>query len=366
MSARIKKIKEDAAKRDSPHSKVPSKTEMSQAKRYTIDDLEKFFITKYRPAVTRSKIFGQLRKIRMRKNESPTATLDRIETALEYARDTIELLNTENGFQMGEITDTDRRDLLIYVFCTKNVIPNVNDGEINKMMAQRVRIKELKHDITEWRAVATAITTRISTAYFTGIDKFKIIHYEPIPLPFWEVTTQKTDPQSKQKIKSQQPKNNRKRRRETETTDSQAPPRKKRRKNDNINADKKEIPGKQCWRCGRTNHTCHDCHAVVDVNGHSFKVSDRRNLNEMPFKKPFRGNKKGKTKWKKYNDKPDSTQIRNKDNNNNNHLSVTLSEDQISTLFTLQQQAMQQPDTNQSIVSLLGSLTENVKPPRRT
>ena len=338
---------------------------MSKAKRYTIDDLEKFFITKYRPAVTRSKIFGQLRKIRMRKNESPVATLDRIETALEYAQDAIQLLNTENAFQMGEITDTDRRDLLIYVFCTKNVMPNVNDGEINKMMAQKVRVKELKHDITEWRTEATAVTTRLSTAYFSGIDKFKIIHYEPIPLPFWEVTPQMTDPQLKQKTKPQQPNNPRKRPRETEATNNQSRPRKKRRRDNSINNDKKEISGKQCWRCGRTNHTCNDCHAIVDINGHSFKISERRNLNEMPFKKSFGGNKKGKNRWRKYGEKSDFSQNHNNTNNNNNHLSITLNENQMSTLFSLQQQAIQQPDTDQSVASLLETLTKNIQSPRR-
>ena len=116
------------------------------AKIYTMESMQAFFMTSYRPCITRSRIFRELLSIRMRYNENPREVLDRVVEALSNARKTITLYNAAGiGVPIDRIRPADRTLILTTVFCTKNnCAQEKNEGGINALVQKRIEDIQLQ------------------------------------------------------------------------------------------------------------------------------------------------------------------------------------------------------------------------------
>ena len=126
--------------------------EKTQADIYSTDKMQEFFITNFRPTVSRGNLFRHLKSIRMRYNENPRMVVARVDTAIKYAKRTIALLNKDaQSTNIQEIHDADVAEVLRFVFCVRNNRSDEsNNGGINKLMQQSVRRKKLGHDLQTW------------------------------------------------------------------------------------------------------------------------------------------------------------------------------------------------------------------------
>ena len=273
---------------------------------YSVESMQKFFIRNWRPTCKRSNIFRILYSIRMRRNENPRAVVDRISTAVGYATDTIRLINETGGEQMQEISDDDITTLLAHVFCNTNNSPTYNNqGGINELMQKLVRSKKplyasvavppavIATAFTPYYTIAETIVADISGRWYAKDKKYEIQYYDPQALPLWETVIKKTPhpkphprPHPKPKRGPQYPQspNDRKRQPSTPQSPYQPPTKRPRYPRPNRGPSNPRFRNVQCWRCGFPGHPSDDCKSLRDINGQTFRYSDRRALKDMPFR----------------------------------------------------------------------------------
>ena len=172
---------------------------LKASKNYPLAAIKSFLITNYRPSMNRCRIIGQIRRIRMRYNENPVDAVNRAVTALTYASDTIKLLDSAPGaVKLGDITKTEKQQLLMYVFCDMNYnLEQKNHGGINEEMREIARKEKLDHDVERWKKAANTVVQKIRSPYYATDPELQYVWYPPIPLPLWEtVTKTKKTPQT--------------------------------------------------------------------------------------------------------------------------------------------------------------------------
>ena len=148
LAAQKEEIENKVKEGDGNHNNKPTDEQYAAAAIYKYESMETFFITHYRPQITKSRIYGQLKRIVMRKNENPRIVLEHAKSAIAYAKKTIELLN-KPVVTVGTLTNQDVKDILTYIFCTNNMITGKNDGGINKSGNEKSR-KQWDHNIGNW------------------------------------------------------------------------------------------------------------------------------------------------------------------------------------------------------------------------
>ena len=272
---------------------------------YTTDAMQSFFMTNFRPTITRGQIFGQIKSIRMRYNENPQEVLSRVIEAIDYAKRTIELLNeTRAGLPMQLISDEDITQILVFIFGTKNNHPRErNVGLINRLVHKKITDDELIYDNeNEYAAYSNAINklcTKISGLHHAGDSRYKPVHYEPYPLDLWEVPQQKPKPvrPTQQPTKPPtKPKPYTPKRRNPYDRDGTPKPKRPRptpRPTPRTPTTPTQPRQRKtvCWRCGRDNHKVNDCIAVYDINGEYIGRDGRKEYKDMPFRHGYKAPK---------------------------------------------------------------------------
>jgi len=291
----------------------PTAEQKAQAAIYTTLSMQKFFIKHFRPRVTRGAIFRQLLSIRMRYNENPRQTMDRIATAIEYAFQTIKLLNAaETSVPIAMLQKTDITEVLNTIFCIKNYNKTENNrGGINKLVRNAWRERQGKLAFTPiqkfapYYTIIDEIVSNCTGALYAGDEEFQIQHYDPISLPMWETPAVKTTPAPSRSPKPDTPKPNtptRKRKRERGTTPRSpySPPSKRQRPTPGPTSNSHPNSSKSnettiCFRCGKRGHHAKTCYSKMDVNMNPLKKNDRRKLSEMPYRGDYKSPKQPTT-----------------------------------------------------------------------
>lgn len=294
------------------------------ARTYTVVDMQRFFIKRYRPTITRKRIIKEIQKVRMRYNENPYIVAETVKQALLWANATIMLLNLDmddRNLKIAPITNPERFELLKAVFCTTNENNNNSQGAVNKLMQRRLRKLKPDHDLDTWIAIAREVAQSVSGTFYAEDHQCKIRHYDPYPLPLWEKQTNQK-PSNPSSLKPKTPNYSRKRKRfPRQPTQNDSQPPTKRPKFDPKSKSKPKQKGDttkmQCWRCGRRGHSFKSCVSGKDINGKYLGKEERREISEMEFRssypnkpprplnqaqvkqKPQRWNKYGKSKGSK-------------------------------------------------------------------
>ena len=268
-----------------------------QATIYTSASMQNFFMRDYRPTITRGNLFRQLHKIRMRKNENPRLVIDRMVQAIKYAKRTIELMNDTDttGEEIQKIHHADITELFTRLFCS--TLDGEELGEINKLMRKQFRIHKPKYAnarkaYTPFYTVAETVVSELSTQWYSKDKDYKIIHYDPIPLPLWEATTTKIKkepniPKSftpKQYTPKQTPSKRNKRPYYNPQYTPQSQPQRKRPR---YNPQHKPSSNVQCFRCGKIGHTAPKCRSKTDINKISMRQWERRNSSQWYFRPSY-------------------------------------------------------------------------------
>ena len=269
--------------------------QIAQAEIYSVNSMQTFFMTHYRPSITRGKIFRNLLSIRMRYNENPIEVLDRVVQAIRNARKTIELYNAANiGIAMPKILMADRTHILTNVFCTKNNCQHEkNQGGINKLVQKAVREKELQYEnhamaYTAWYSEFRGICAKIGGVHYSGDDKYKYVYHQPQILELWD-KPRKTKP----KTPTRKPKNPLKRKLLQPQTPNQPKPKRPRydpskSQRGSSNTSNTNPSSLKCFRCGRYGHHCNDCYSTTDINHQRLRRGDRRQMRDMPFRGDYK------------------------------------------------------------------------------
>ena len=261
----------------------------ASAKVYSMESMQAFFMTHYRPSLTRGNIFRHLLSIRMRYNENPREVLDRVVQALSNARKTIILYNSAGiGVPLDRIRPADRTLILTTIFCTKNnCAQEKNEGGINASVQKRIRDIQLQYDVNhayrDWYLEMDAICVKVGGIHYSGDERCKYVHQEPQILELWDKPS-KTKP----KTHTRKPKNPLKRK----PLQPQSPrqPKPKRPRFDPTKTQRGSpntpsyTPKSKCFRCGKRGHHFNDCRSRWDVNGQEMFGWERRILSKMPFR----------------------------------------------------------------------------------
>ena len=272
--------------------------ERADAKVYTVESMQHFFVRNYRPTCKRSNIFRLLYSIRMRYNENPRVVVDRIATAVDYAQKTIKLMNAAGGEQMQKITDDDITGVLANTFCIKNNSPaERNQGGINKLMQREVRKTKAKYTSAEkfkaYYKIAESIVSDVAGMWYARDDLHTIKYYDPQPLPLWETIIKKsrvpTTPKPKTSPSVYTPKHAGQKR-PTQARPQFNPPHKRRKYNtpQQPTHTPTNLSQIQCFRCGKRGHKAEVCYSTTDINSQPIRHTDRRTLNSMPFRANFK------------------------------------------------------------------------------
>ena len=367
----------------------------AQAAIYTTLSMQKFFIQHYRPRITRGAIFRQLLSIRMRLNENPRQTMDRIATAIDYAYQTIELLNAaDTSIPIAALQPTDITEVLNTIFCIKNYSDAENNrGGINKLVRDAWRERQGKLSFTAiqkfkpYYEIIDQIVSKCTGALYAGDKDFILQHYDPISLPMWETPAVKRTPTPTRPTKPDTPKgtpNTRKRKRKHDTPRSPYSPSTKRRRytsttttDSDPNPTPKSHTDTTCFRCGKIGHHAKTCYSKRDINNTFLKQTDRRKLSQMPYRGDYKSPKqpnnsqpntptnphsfktRSHQKWGRYPNNNNPTQLQQQYQPNSSHVKPISnpSNPQLTTLIS-QVQQMATADTHidpqilQSIQSL--------------
>ena len=290
--------------------------EKIEANKYTVEQMQKFFIKNYRPTCKRTNIFRLLYSIKMRYNENPRTVVDRIATAVGYAKKTIRLINECGGEQMQTISDDDVTTILANIFCnTNNCAAYQNQGGINLLMQKAVRKAKPAYESTavppnrpvllkKYYEIAEEIVSNVAGKWYAKDKRYEMKYYDPQPLPLWETIIKKptpiTTPKPQFKPKRQQShiQNDNRKRKNQWQNQPYGPARKRSKFNPNPNPNphiKLPTPSStsnsnnvQCFRCGFKGHRANDCKSGRDINNVRFARHERRTLKEMPFKSTFK------------------------------------------------------------------------------
>ena len=267
--------------------------EKATAKIYTVESMQHFFVKNYRPTCKRSNIFRLLYSIRMRYNENPRVIVDRIATAVGYAQKAIAFMNAAGGEQMQEITDDDITGVLANTFCIKNNSPaEHNQGGINKLMQKEVRTKKAKYtSATKFKVyyqIAEKIVSEVAGMWYARDERHTIKYYDPQTLPLWEtiIKKPKIHTTTKSKPNTHNPKYSGQKR-PIQQRSQNVPPHKRRKYNPQTHSPTNINPI-QCFRCGKRGHKAEVCYSVTDINSQQIRPTDRRTLNDMPFRANFK------------------------------------------------------------------------------
>ena len=372
--------------------------------------MQEFFVRNYRPTIQRGKIFRQLHSIYMRRNENPRAVVDRMVAAIQYAKTTIELLNrtnTDQNDQMTNITDSDVTELMSRAFCSNNT---TNTGHINILMQKKFRSDKPRYDhaangFTPFYTIANSIVSDLGTMYYARDPLYKIHHYEPLPLPLWEIPHPKQNSPSK----TQLPHLPRKRHRFNSRNPSFQPPYKRQRYNKppqqnaqqhapynrrtfqprrNIprfntrqynpqqNTSRRFTPNSRnihrnaykfkCYRCGRDYHLAKQCRAFSDTNGTPLHPNDRRIPASWPFKPHAKTNQYTQSNrsqsWKQYNPSSNPSNIPQKSNTPQSD-STSTSAKLSSMIADLRHTACEDTHIDPSILLAIDEVRNKIKPP---
>ena len=263
--------------------------EKKNAELYTVEDMQKFFITNWRPTITRGTIFRHLRAIRMRYNENPRDVVKRLAKGIDNAQKTIKLMNAgEPTNPIHEISKGDITELFIHAFATTNKVPKMkNMGGINESMQKATREQKPQHDVQKWYKIAGHIVAEVGGPYCAHDEQYELNYSPPQNITLWETPNLKTQPQLQPKRKPQfdpisrngrltpRPNQQSKRQKLNPQTPNYKQPRTPNHpSNQNIG---------QCFRCGRRNHKYQDCFATFDINGVATRMHERRDEKNMPF-----------------------------------------------------------------------------------
>ena len=352
-----------------------SAEDKAQAAIYSTASMQKFFIKHFRPRVTRGAIFRQLLSIRMRYNENPRQTMDRVATAVNYAYSTIKLLNDDDsGVPLSPLQSTDITELLNTIFCIKNYSDAENNrGGINKLVRDAWREQQGKlafTGITKFKPyydIIDKIVSKCTGALYAGDKDFILQHYNPISLPMWETPAVKSTPTPVRPTKPDTPKttpNTRKRKRKRDDTPrSPYSPSTKRRKytptdttDSNPNATSKSYEDTTCFRCGKLGHHAKTCYSKRDINNTFLKKTDRRKLSQMPYRGDYKTPKqpinpqpttptnphsfrtRSHQKWGRYPNNNNPTQSQQQPNSSHVQPTSNPSNPQLTTLISQVQQ----------------------------
>ena len=285
-----------------------SEQEKLDANKYTVEDMQRFFIRNYRPTCKRTNIFRLLYSIKMRYNENPRTVVDRIATAVQYAEKTIKLINDCGGEQIQTISDDDITTLLANIFCnTNNCTHNHNRGGINELMQKAVRKAKPAYSsvptdtapvlFSKYYEIASQIVSDTSGKWYARDKHHEIRYYDPQPLPLWETVVKKPTanaPVPKPKPKPYQPKYDRNGRKRDNPFGAGGPSRKRPKSGPQSPSNPKpyiQRPSKpdsrpiyQCFRCGFRGHKAEACLSWRDINNQRIARHERRELKDMPFK----------------------------------------------------------------------------------
>ena len=349
----------------------PTAEQKENAQIYTTEHMQKFFIRHYRPKITKQNIMRQLLAIRMRYNENPRDALDRVVQAVQYATNTINLLNeTGTGQPMAKLTNDEIDIVLNNVLAVKNnCTAENNQGGINHLVQKRFRDSDIVFDnkvgFPPFYRFIDKLIEKIQSRRYAQDPRYHYQHYEPIPLPMWE-TVKETQKKLTNPSKSSDPskhtprwKQNRKRAL-SKTPSSQQPPNKRAKynpKHKNQNQSNK-IP--ICFRCGKRGHIAHECRSRHDINSQPLGLYDRRKLSEMPFRGDYKPPKNPKVNPSNNN----SNNSNNKPwtrypgyNNNDTSKSTAQQQPHLNALITkLHNQAHSDPHIDPEILLTIKSI----------
>ena len=272
----------------------PSAEQKQKAAMYSATSMQKFFMTHYRPSITRGKIYGQLIQIRMRYNENPREVLDRVVTAIGNAQRTIGLYNEGAAVKMQKILVADKTHILTTVFCSRNNSEREkNNGGINALVQKVVRDKELQYTKTNkyrpWYDAIETLVSKIGGVHYASDERYKYVHHEPQLLELWDKpksnkhkpTRKPTPTKRRNPYKPNNPKP-KYQRRDNNSYRRQSPSRPYKTNKSPSNSSTPNTP--TCWRCGRIGHAAWDCWSKTDINKQSLRNHERRELSQMPFR----------------------------------------------------------------------------------
>ena len=271
--------------------------EKHAANTYSVQDMQKYFIQNYRPSINRAQIFGNLYKIRMRYNENPKAVLNRVKTAVSWAKRTIDLLNeTTTLSKISRIQRHDITELLIKVFVIwNNTQKEGNQGAINRLIQKTFRAEELTYTTEDkykqFDDAVKSVVNKVGGIYYAQDPNYRFKHYDKIRLPLWETPTHKPTPNKPSQPQSprtpNRPRPKRPRPRDTHSY-SRQPPYKRTKYNPSFTPNNTN-PNIQCWRCGKRGHRYNSpCNSRRDINNVPLSQHERRNTYHMPFRRDFK------------------------------------------------------------------------------
>ena len=292
IKQQVRDAEEDAE--DAEDGAKPTEEQYAVARTFRYESIEEFFISQYLPQITKGKIIGQIKRIKMRYNENPMIVLEQVKSAIAYAKKTVDLIET-----VGALSDDDIKHVLLHIFVYTNNIEGDNDGGVNRLMQKTVQRQQWDHNMVDWIKGTSDLVRQIQSEYYAKNEKFRIKFYPPIQLPLWEGTSSSTTP-ARRTPPNTAPRRQRKRKYQFQDDHDHNNPtpynpksyRTRNKKRQRISNESRGNGQKriQCWRCGKPDHHAMECRSKWGMNGEPLGPKDKRKPNEMDYKVANRWN----------------------------------------------------------------------------